>query len=188
REASRDALEQLHSVGIEQVGSVQSLSAAAGSMSFPIWAWFPQSLPPAATPRFRAATFLQPSFGNTPTILEGPSNNAVGFGIAIELTYDVGDHALSILEGPAADLRHLLQQTIPDWTSAERRTIAIQGHPQDVWVMRGAREGSNEYDRRIVFEWHDTLFFMHTIMSDADLETVLSHLSDFQQVGPAQQP
>ncbi len=61
---------------------------------------------------------------------------AIQTGAAVELRYELGGpEEFTLLEGPVALLRPILQNTPPTWLASEERTLPVAGQERTLWVM-----------------------------------------------------
>ena len=144
---------------------LRSLPEAITAARWPLWGWRQGNGPvfvAARVPSNEPAAFTYQTIGQ-----------AVEIGVAAELRFG----AYTLLQGPPALLKALLQQTPAVWTTAQEIRLMIDGIERTVWVMQSFAGA-----RWLIVDLDSTLL----ILQDSGTRSTGALLEDFARLVPLQ--
>lgn len=155
-----------------------SLARLVSAATFPVWAW--HELHPDLKMHFARGPWRG---GAAPVDFWMTIDEALTFNIAVELHYTTPEGTLIVTQGPAKEMRQLLLQSFPRWTTSELRNVEIAGQTRDLWLLRNADDGR----RWAVVEIDEILLFLTHQGTAADMEFVIDHLPELTRFAAARE-
>jgi hypothetical protein len=117
-----------------------------------------------------------------PAFLQG-IDLAASSGVGVQTIYTNHDNSanLFIVQGPAADMNHVLRQTMPTWLMSEQIQLFLDDEQFTAWALIG-RESSRI---RYIIEAGDTIVYVDSRGIPA--KQVIELLSQFTKIQQQQQ-
>lgn len=123
------------------------------------------------------ATFNPSTHSSAPAFLQG-IDLAASSGVGVQTIYTNHDNSanLFIVQGPTADMNHVLRQTMPTWLMSERIQLLLDDEQFSAWALIGQESSRMRY----VIEAGDTIVYVDSRGIPA--KQVIELLSRFTKV------